>query len=244
MNTFSKITVAITLFILGSLQLTAQNRNSVNIEGSGNIITKTLTTKAYDIINVRGSMEVTLEKGKEGTIQVTAEDNVQEHILVESNGTTLTISMKNNTSLRNTKQIKIRVPFESLSELSMVGSGEFEGKDLIKSNVLKLTVKGSGEIDIKVEANSIISELNGSGKIELSGSTKNFNAKTTGSGKFKCEELITDQAEMNISGSGNSFIFVKNSLTGNITGSGEILYGGNPSINNVKVSGSGKVKSI
>ena len=244
MNTLTKITVGIALFTLGGLQLAAQNRNSINIEGSGNVITKTFTTKAYDIINVSGSMEVYLEKGKEGTIQVTAEDNVLEHILVESDGTTLKISMKKNTSLRNTKQIKIKVPFESLSELSMIGSGEFEGKDLIKSDGLKLSIKGSGEINLKVETNSIIADLNGSGEIELSGSTKQINAKTTGSGKFKCEDLIADQANFDISGSGNSYIFVKNSLTGNIRGSGEIVFGGNPSINTVKVSGSGKMKSI
>ncbi len=244
MNTLTKITIALTLFTISNVQLSAQNRNTKTIEGSGNVITKTVTTKAYDIINVRGSMEVTLEIGKEGIIQVTAEDNVQEHILMESDGTTLTISMKNNTSLRNTKQIKIKVPFESLSELSMIGSGEFEGKDLIKSDVLKLSVKGSGEIDIKVETNSIIAELNGSGEIELSGTTKQVSAKTTGSGKFNGEELIADQAEIDISGSGNSSIFVKNSLTGQIKGSGGILYGGNPSTNAVKVFGSGKVKSI
>lgn len=244
MNTLKKITIALTLFTIGNLQITAQNRNTTTIEGSGNVITKTVTTQAYDIINVRGAMEVYLEKGKEGTIQVTAEDNVQEHILVESDGTTLTISMKNNTSLRNTQKIKIKVPFEDLSELSMIGSGEIEGKDLIKSDLLKLRLKGSGEIELNVETNSIVAELNGSGEIELSGTAKNVNANSTGSGEFKGKKLITDQAEIYISGSGSSYIFVNNSLTGKIRGSGEVYFGGNPSTNDVKVFGSGKVKSI
>lgn len=89
MNTLTKITIALTLFTISNVQLSAQNRNTTTIEGSGNVITKTVTTRAYNIINVRGSMKVYLEKGKEGTIQITAEDNVQEHILVESDGTTL-----------------------------------------------------------------------------------------------------------------------------------------------------------
>lgn len=92
------------LFIFANLQLTAQKNNSNSIIGSGNIITRTVNTKPYKIIKVTSSMEVYLEKGNEGNITVTAEDNVQDRIVVVSDGTTLTISMKNNTSLQKHKE--------------------------------------------------------------------------------------------------------------------------------------------
>lgn len=244
MTTISKITIALAIFTIGSLQLTAQNRNTISIEGSGNVITKTVTTQPYNVINVRGSMEVYLEKGKEGTIQVTADDNVQEYILVESDGNTLTISMKGNTSLRNTKKIKIKVPFENLSELSLSGSGEIEGKDLIKSDLLKLSLSGSGEMQLNLETNSIVSELNGSGEMELTGNTKDFQIKATGSGDLDGKKLTSENAQISITGSGSSSINIKNSLTGEIQGSGSIYYGGNPATNDVKVRGSGKVSQM
>ena len=244
MKSLKKITIALILFTIGNLQLTAQNKNTTSIEGSGNVITKTVTTRPYNIINVQGSMEVYLISGKEGTIKVTAEDNVQDRIIVESDGNTLTISMKNNTSLRNTQRIKITVPFEDLTELSMIGSGEITGKDLIYSDLLKLSLKGSGEIQLNVDTNNIVTELNGSGEVEISGKSKNVKTHTIGSGEFKGKELFANQAEINISGSGSSSIFVNDSLSGEIRGSGEISYGGNPTINNVKVVGSGKLKSL
>ncbi|WP_026452025.1 GIN domain-containing protein [Aequorivita capsosiphonis] len=80
------------LFIFASALLSAQKNNSTSIVGSGNIITRTVNTKAYDVIDVSGSMEVSLEKGNEGIIKVTAEDNVQDRIVVESDGNRLTIS--------------------------------------------------------------------------------------------------------------------------------------------------------
>ena len=183
MKILLKITIAITLFFIGNMQLMAQN--NITIEGSGNLITKTVLTKTYDHISVRGSMEVSLEKGKEGTIQVSAEDNLQEHIIVESDGATLTISMKKNISLRNTQKIKITVPFEVLSQLSMIGSGEIEGKDIIKNDLLRISLQGSGEIGLNIETRVLTAELNGSGEMEIFGKTKHSDIKTTGSGEFQ-----------------------------------------------------------
>lgn len=244
MITISKISIALAIFTIASLQLKAQNKNTISIEGSGNVITKTVTTQPYNVINVRGSMEVLLENGKEGNIQVTADDNVQDYILVESDGNTLTISMKGNTSLRNTKKIKIKVPFENLSELSLNGSGVIGGKDIIKSDLLKLSLSGSGDMELNIDTNSVLAELNGSGEMELTGNTKDFQIKTTGSGELEGKKLTSENAKISITGSGNSSIFVNNSLTGEIQGSGAVYYGGNPASNTVKVRGSGKVSPM
>lgn len=244
MATIIKISLALTLFCIGNLPLTAQNRNNTSIEGSGNVITKTVNTQPYSAINVSGSMDVILEKGTEGNISITAEDNVQDRIVVESDGTTLTISMKNNTSLLNTKKIKITVPFEDISEISLRGSGNVEGKDILKSNSIALNIQGSGEIKVTIEANSVDAQLNGSGDMEISGNVTDLEVKTTGSGSFEGKELTSDNAQIYISGSGDSSIYAKNSLKARIQGSGSIFCAGNPTSNDVKVMGSGKVKSI
>ncbi len=244
MATLTKISLALTLLIIGNLEIIAQNRNNNSIEGSGNVITKTVNTQPYNTINVSGSMDVFLEKGTEGNISITAEDNVQDRIVVESDGTTLTISMKNNTSLRNTKKIKITVPFEDLSEISLRGSGNVEGKDMLKSNSITLNIQGSGEIKVSIEANSMDAQLNGSGDMTLSGKVTDVEVKTTGSGNFEGKELNSENAQIYISGSGDSSIYAKNSLKARIQGSGSIFCAGNPTSNDVKIMGSGKVKSI
>ncbi len=80
--------------------------------------------------------------------------------------------------------------------------------------------------------------------MQLSGKSTNVDVKTTGSGNFEGKELVSDNAQIYISGSGDSTIFVNNSLKARIQGSGSVLYAGKPSSNDVKVMGSGKVKSI
>ncbi len=244
MKTITQFGVAISLLLLANFQISAQNRNTTSIKGSGNVITKTVTTQPYDQISVRGSMEVYLEKGTEGNIQVTAEDNVQEHILVESDGKELIISMKGNTSLRNTKTIKITVPFEKVSEISLLGSGKVEGTEVVKNESLSLNLRGSGEMELAVDASSIDAQLNGSGGMKLSGSATDFKVKTTGSGNFEGKNLSTENTEVYVAGSGNAKVNAKSKLKARIQGSGNVVYSGNPASNDSKVMGSGTIKPI
>ncbi len=238
MATLTKFYFVLTLLILGNLPLLAQN------QGNGEVITKTVNTQPYHTIDVSGSMDVTLEKGTEGKITITAEENLQDNIVVESDGATLTIKMKKNTFLRNTKKISITVPFEDLSEISLHGSGNIEGKDLVESNSLSLNLQGSGNINVSVEAKTLDVKLNGSGNLELTGKATDLEIKSTGSGNFAGKELTSDNVQIYVSGSGDSTIFAQTSLKARIQGSGSIFCAGNPSSNDVKVMGSGKVKSI
>ena len=244
MTTLTKISFALILFLIGNFQINAQDRNNSSITGNGNVITKTVNTQPYNSINVSGSMNVILQKGAEGNISISAEENVQDKIVVESDGTTLTIKMKNNISLQNTKKISFLVPFEDISDISLLGSGYVEGKDIMKSNSLALSLQGSGAINVSVEANSVDAQLNGSGDMKIIGKTTDVEVKTTGSGNFEGKELNSENAQIYISGSGDSTIFAKNSLKARIQGSGSIFCAGNPTTNDVKVMGSGKVKSI
>ena len=115
---------------------------------------------------------------------------------------------------------------------------------MLKSNSLALNIQGSGQIKVSVESNSLNAQLNGSGDMEVTGKVTDAEVKTTGSGNFEGKELTSENAQIYISGSGDSSIFAKNSLKARIQGSGSIFYAGNPTTNDVKVMGSGKVKSI
>src|SRR5690606_21137362 len=137
-----------------------------------------------------------LEKGTEGTITINAEDNLQDKIVVESDGTTLIIKMKNNTSLRNTQKISITVPFETISEVSLHGSGTVEGKEILQSNSLALNLQGSGKIKVSVEATSLDVKLNGSGDMDLSGKATDLDVKSTGSGSFEGKQLTSENVQI------------------------------------------------
>lgn len=203
--------------------------------------TRTIKTQGYDVIDAKGSITVILQQGNEGEIQIIAEEDAQEYVVVKSDGKTLTIKLKKNLYSVSRKGIKVIVPFTELTEVSLNGSGDVESKDNIKASNFEVNLVGSGDIKLTVDATSIDSSLSGSGDINLSGNATNLNVSMSGSGDFDSLKLSTIHTEASLSGSGDISVNAQKSINAVVNGSGDIEYSGNPEVRNTKVNGSGDI---
>jgi hypothetical protein len=70
------------------------------------------------------------------------------------------------------------------------------------------------------------------------------NIQISGSGNADCGDLISDDATVRISGSGDVKLNANRSVDGNISGSGNISYKGSATEVKKHVSGSGKVTKV
>jgi hypothetical protein len=241
MNTLVKFTLSLSLIIFGTSESTAQwNKNVV---GNGDITTNNRTTQAYDQIEVVGSMDVHLERGNEGKISVTTDANIQEYIIVEVKDNTLVLRTKNNTNLKTKKGVHITVPFESISGVSLVGSGDIDTKDTIKTDSFDVSVTGSGDIVLDVESNNLDAKVTGSGDMDLSGKVTNLEVKVSGSGDFRGSSLSAENTQVYVSGSGDAEVIANKSIKARVNGSGDVEYSGNPANSDTKVMGSGDITS-
>lgn len=203
--------------------------------------TRTINTQEYDAIEAKGSMTVILKQGEEGAIQVIAEEKAQEYVEIDSDGTTLSISLKKNLYKISKKGVKVIVPFTDIKKVALKGSGDIKADDNIETSDLQVTLSGSGDINLTVQAINVDSSLNGSGDINLSGITTNLDVSMTGSGDFDALELSTENTEAKLSGSGDIEVNATKSLNAVVRGSGDIQYSGNPEVKNTKVYGSGDI---
>lgn len=203
-------------------------------------VTKTVNTEGYDIIDVRGSMTVTLQRGTaEGAIQVIAEEQAHEYVDIDSNGTTLVLKLKKNFYKVSKKGVKIIVPYIALSGVHLKGSGDVICKNVINATTFETSLNGSGDIDLVIEADSTEANLTGSGDIDLSGTTNRLSVAMTGSGDFDSLQLATQDTEATLTGSGDISVNAQQSIDAVLKGSGDIEYSGNPETKNTKVYGSG-----
>lgn len=244
MNTTTKIALTIAAFFIGFTDSNAQWWGSKKVVGSGNVTTKTVNTGDYDGVKLVGFMDIHLEKGSEGTITVTTDDNLHEYIIVEVKDNILVARTKKNYNLRTRKGVHITVPFQEISKVSVTGSGDMDSKDTIDSSSLDVNVTGSGDINLPINTGSLDSHVTGSGDIVLSGKATDVEVSISGSGDFKGESLVSQSADVRISGSGDVRIHVKENLKARVNGSGDIRYLGNPERSDTKVSGSGTIKSM
>ncbi|WP_427873859.1 head GIN domain-containing protein [Flavobacterium sp. MMS24-S5] len=227
-----------------SLFFMAINSNAqTKISGNGTITTETRTTGDYDGIRISGFFDVDLVSGKEGKIILKGEENLLSKIKVEVEGNELKVYVERGVQLRTSmgKKIQVTVPFEKISAVTLSGSGDVKSKNKINSDSFSAKLSGSGNFNLDVDSRNFDLALSGSGDIVLKGKADSFTSKISGSGNVNASNLKSQTVDVTVSGSGNSVVTCESSITGRVSGSGNIKYLGNPEKRDVKVSGSGKI---
>lgn len=85
-------------------------------------------------------------------------------------------------------------------------------------------------------------DIEGSGDITASEEVDSLTLKIAGSGYVDATDLIVNQGNLSIAGSGDIRAYVKQSVPAQIAGSGDIVVRGNPVQKSQKIAGSGSVK--
>ena len=213
------------------------------IKGDGDVITTKRTTGDYDGLKAAGPMDFKLVSGKEGNISIKSDANLMEYIITEVKNNKLVVKVKEGYNLKPSGTIVITVPYESISSVSLSGSGDIENSGTIKSDTFKASLAGSGDIELNIDTDTTESNIAGSGDIKLDGSTKNLTVKIAGSGDFEGNALESTNVTVKITGSGGANVVCDGELTVRIVGSGDVNYSGKPTNKDTKITGSGSVNN-
>jgi hypothetical protein len=143
------------------------------------------------------------------------------------------------------EKVVVYITMPTVESLSLSGSGKIMVESPLNGESLKLSISGSGRLisgDLNYE--EISCSISGSGNFEFNGKGKVTDADLaiSGSGGYKAPALELANLDVRISGSGSCDCFVTEMLEASISGSGNVLYAGNPRID-IRSSGSGKVRS-
>lgn len=196
---------------------------------------------AFEDLIVASSMHVYLSQGPVKAVRVEAESNLLPYIITHREGNKLSVKTEDNTSISSNHPISIYLTTPDIKKVNMAGSGKIETRDTIFNDAgLKITLAGSGSINIKMNAPETDANIAGSGTITVSGFTRKLDINLTGSGDFKGKNLKSEEAKVKIAGSGSAWIFASVNLSAKILGSGNVHYVGTPSMDN-DILGSGKV---
>lgn len=238
--------IAIVTILLLTTNANAQWWGNNKVKGDGNETTETRNIKPFDGVSSAGFMKVVLVAGKEGKLTIKAEENLLEYIETEVSGNNLSIKVKKGYSLKPSsgKKIVITVPVTDISKLSLAGSGSLVSETTLTADTFKVSVAGSGNLNAPIEADDLKASIAGSGNVNLSGDAEDMKLSIAGSGNLNASKLKVKHISASIAGSGNARVHCDGSIKARIAGSGNLKYTGNPSVENTKSVGSGKVIKI
>lgn len=229
------------LLTLLGLLTTGCREGSFCRRGQGELETRSFDLGSIDGLSIDGNARVYLRQGDAQLVEVQTYPNVFEALETRVADGLLINHLDgcwDHTGL--TCFITITKP---LTQISLSGSGEVIGESLITAaDQLDLDVSGSGEIELDLEALDITSDLSGSGKIRLMGTAHDQIVRVSGSGDYLAFDLIAEDCEVSVSGSGQVEVYLNGELDANVSGSGDIIYRGTPTSIDASVDGSGEVK--
>ena len=199
-------------------------------------------------ISLRVGANVHLVQGAKQSVDIVAKPSTMEQLITEVKDGKLIIRMPNKNSLWSSFQpgdITINITTPTITGLSVLGSGNINADDEIKSKIIDLDVSGSGNIKLsELSAERVKTTISGSGNIVIAGKTtaQDLGIVISGSGNFKGMDYSASDVSVKISGSGNAGIEAKNNLYIRLVGSGNVTYKGKPAVDQA-ITGSGSVKS-
>lgn len=237
----SKIYCPVIISIIIALVFLSSCEKYKCIEGNGIVTLDTKTLNSYTGIISRGSYSIDIIEDTVHEVTIRADENLIPYISVAVKNQTLIIENVNNRCLRSDREIIVEVRMPELQSVTLEGSGDIYS-DSVFTDRLDVELLGSGEIELfNVDALFINAYLGGSGVIELHGICNETDFALPGSGQILADLLRQDDCRVDLSGSGDMYVFALDRIYGTISGSGIVFYKGRPRTLNVEVTGTGNV---
>jgi hypothetical protein len=227
------------LVALFSFNAQAQNWWKSGISGEGPIVKRTLDLSSFDKVVLTNNAKVYLRQGSSQSVEVEAQQNIIDNLVKEVSDNTWKIRFDD--PVRRYDGMKVYITIPSLTGVRLSGSGSIISENTFTGiDELGVSISGSGDIRLSVEANMIDSHISGSGDIRLAGRTDKHGISISGSGEVEAYDLTSSSCKVRISGSGDCQIEVQEDLEVRISGSGDVNYKGRPRISS-RISGSGDI---
>jgi len=210
------------------------------LSGHGATVAESRTVPAFSRVALDLDGTVFLTQGPTSSIRVEAQRNVLDVLKTDVSGGKLAIGF-GRVSVRRHDPIRIYVTTPDLTGVGVSGAGEVRAREAWAVQDLDLSLAGSGTIRFdQLTARDLNTDVSGSGRVQLSGLARANSVGISGSGRVEAHDLSLQTADVNLSGSGTSYLTATQALRATISGSGKVYYKGRPAVT-ARVSGSGRV---
>jgi Putative auto-transporter adhesin, head GIN domain len=189
------------------------------VRGSGVAMTQSRTVPEFTELDAAGAGDVTVRVGGEQAVAVTADDNLIDRITTEVDGRTLVLGARGSFTTELPVTVQVTVP--TLDAVMLTGSGVVTVEN-VDTEELTVRMPGTGRLVIHGAAGVLDVQLSGSGNVEL-------------------EDLVARDAVARLSGFGRLHVHATGSLDASVSGTGTIVYSGDPTDVAQHVTGVGAV---
>jgi hypothetical protein len=262
----TKLIVPLTLAILLLYACSSKSSPSdfEKIYGTGMLVEESRQVSDVTGVDLNTIGELIIKLGDTESLIIEAQSNLMDYIETEMLGGSVRIRNSFGFNLFPTEPITYTLTVKSLDKIKLSGLGRITAPDMqaehfyiamdglgvlnvddLNASTLEINVDCSGDVKIgELKADALVVDIDSSGDVDISGGeVEALNITIDSGGSFTAPDLVSDEAKVIINSTGSAIIWVKDTLTAELTNTGSLNYRGNPTVN-MTSSFPGKVTKI
>lgn len=185
----------------------------------------------FQRLEINGSADVRLQQGERDEVFISGDEDMQKSVQLLLRGNRLEVQPSGGWKFWRSKRLQMEVTVRNLEQLELSGNGEVHAPGTFRVDRLGVGIAGSGLVRFDdLQAQRLHFAIAGSGEGQLRGQANSLSLAISGKGKLMAEQLRSARGAVAISGVGQAQIWVTQSLSINIMGVGTVDYWGNPQL--------------
>lgn len=206
----------------------------------GAFISETKTVSEFDKLR-SNSLKIELHYG-EPALKIDANENLMDKIVTEVKDGELYIGLKPGSYNNTHDAAKIHLTTKNLNSIKAHGGANIFSDDTFTFEKINLEAHGGGHIKLEIQADDVNVNAGGGGRVILFGNTTNLTASVHGGGGLEAFDSNIKNASMEVGGGGRAEVNTEALSKAKVWGGGTLIYQGNPTINDLDISGGGRIK--
>lgn len=198
------------------------------------------TVSSFGGVKAAEGIDVYLKKGSKEELKVEATGIKLSNVITEVSGDYLKIHLAE--GVYRDRTVKVYVTYVSVNSLNASSGANLYHEGILKSEKLELRASSGGNIELKMESNSVKAGASSAGEIVLEGKTKTVDLDASSGGEVDAYNLTSTNAIAEASSGGDVKLSVAQSLEAKASSGGSIRYRGNPERSNTHASSGGSVR--
>lgn len=231
--------IYIGLIILSTL-LTSCDYEAVRARGE--VTSREVNFSDYSGLRVSDAFNVYIRLSEsEEKIEIEANENLHDKIIVEMEGSVLQIKLKNHTAIRGNATMNAYISTKNLTDFNASGASTIVLESPLVAQNVKIELSGASEFSGELDINRLELYSNGASEIDLFGSAQLFKATLSGSSSLKNYDFSVAQLDISLSGASDAHLFVTESISIDASGASTLYYKGTAAIGRKSLSGASEI---
>lgn len=210
------------------------------VQGSGAIVTLEEDFAGFSEVRAGHGCRLTILPSDEFSVVVRIDENLQDYLDIELDGSMLRIGMDSHIRYRN-RHFEVDVMMPDITAVRLSGGARGTVSDFDLDHRFAVRLSGGSRLEGTLTATHLDVSTSGGARVDLAGSSASASLTGSGGSRIVLTDWQTSSADVSLSGGSRGAVHATEALTGRVSGGARVSYVGAPPTVDVRRSGGGRV---